>query len=181
MSKTVKKPSKPTPELKIAGETDNAAPSSSANRAKVNKEFLRENEKKWTPELMEAGRTVIPSAIIEHQHALGLKPVDLSIIAQLAKHWWYADRLPYPSKKSIGASIGVDPRTVQRRIAAMEKAGLLKRVQRRTLYGDSDTNVYSFEGLIAKARPYAEEMAKEKAQRQAASARRKNSGAAKAG
>ena len=58
---------------------------------KEKQERLRRNEKKWTPTLMNAGWTVIPSIILERQQALGLDPVDVNILLQLARYWWYED------------------------------------------------------------------------------------------
>ena len=40
---------------------------------KEKQERLRRNEEKWTPALMDAGWTVIPSIILERQQALGCK------------------------------------------------------------------------------------------------------------
>ena len=56
----------------------------------------------------------------------------------------------------IAKAINVDPRTVQRRIAAMEKATFLRREERRGPTG-SKTNIYHFDGLIEAAKPFAEE------------------------
>ena len=69
----------------------------------------------------------------------------------------------------------IDPRTVQRRIAAMETAKLIKREERRTSAKGSDTNIYHLDGLIEAAKPYALEKIQErdaKAQLRAARAAR---------
>jgi len=126
---------------------------------------LRQNEKKWTSTLMEAGWTVIPSVIIERQQALGLDPLDVNIILHLATYWWYSDNLPHPSKKTIAKCIGVDPSTIRRRIAAMEKAGFIKRIPRKDDKYGQQSNEYQFDGLINSAIPFAEEKIKEKKER----------------
>ena len=59
-----------------------------------NAERIRRNEEKWTRTLMDAGWTVLPSIILEKQHALGLDAVDVNILLQLARHWWYKDNPP---------------------------------------------------------------------------------------
>ncbi len=46
-------------------------------------------------------RGVLPSIILEKQHALGLDAIDVNILLQLARHWWYRDNPPHPSKASI--------------------------------------------------------------------------------
>lgn len=114
----------------------------------TNLEVLRRNETKWTKPLMAAGWNVIPSIIIEKQKALGLDALDMNIIIHLSNYWWRADNLPHPTVETIADAVGVGVRTVQKRIAALHAVGLLARTERRkTRYG-SDTNLYSFEGLI---------------------------------
>jgi DNA-binding transcriptional ArsR family regulator len=120
-------------------------------------ETLRRNEEKWTKPLMDAGWTAIPSIIIEKQAALGLDPLDINIIVHLTTYWWTADNLPHPSVATIAAALQVSVRTVQKRIRALEELGLLTRQERRTTPRGSDTNLYSFEGLIAAAAPFAAE------------------------
>ena len=92
---------------------------------------LRTNEKKWSKPLIEAGYTVFPTVIIENQRQLGLDAVDVNILMHLASKWWKAEGKPYPSKGTIAQAMNLDPRTVQRRIAALEKAGYVRREERR--------------------------------------------------
>lgn len=91
---------------------------------------MSEVEKKWSKPLTEAGWTAIPTVIFERQHALGLDALDVNIILHLAGYWWKAGNAPHPSKATIAAPIGVDPRTVQRRIANLEGAGFITRIAR---------------------------------------------------
>ena len=126
---------------------------------------LKENEQKWGKPLMDAGYTIFPDTILVRQQALGLDPVDINIILHLARHWWKKDNAPHPSKKSIAAAVGVHPRTVQRRIAAMESGGLIRRENRRTASNTNKTNCYHFDGLVAEATPFAEEALQERERR----------------
>jgi predicted transcriptional regulator len=122
----------------------------------------RVNERKWTPGLMKAGWTALPNVLFERQQALGLDSLDINILLHLASYWWRKDSKPHPSKVTIAKAIGVNPRTIQRRIAALETAKLIRREERRTALG-SKTNVYHLEGLIEAAKPYAEEKVKQRA------------------
>lgn len=129
-----------------------------STRTKEEQERLKRNEEKWTPDLMAAGWTVIPSVILERQKALGLDPIDFNILMQLARYWWYKDNLPRPSKKAIAECIGRSPSTVQKRIARMEADGLITRVARYDKkFGGQTSNEYHFTGLIDSATPYAKE------------------------
>ncbi len=121
------------------------------------KEALQENQKKWGPDLMKAGWTLLPNTIFLRQRALGLDSMDLNILMVLLSHWWHADNLPFPSKKKIADTIGCDPSTVRRRIQKLEGAGFIKRIQRRVEKDRNKTNQYDFSGLVNAATPYAQE------------------------
>lgn len=125
----------------------------------------RKIEQKWGPALAASGWTGIPNVIFQRQKALGLTPLDVNIILQLLAYWWEPGNLPHPSKATIAAAIGVNPRTVQKRIAAMETAKFIKRIERRTTRSGSATNLYDFSGLIAAAQPFAKEELQEIEQR----------------
>jgi DNA-binding Lrp family transcriptional regulator len=69
---------------------------------------------------------------------------------QLAEHWWDADKYPYPAKDTIARRMGKSPRQVQRYITELEKAGLIKRIERFSGRKSQINNGYSFDGLIGK-------------------------------
>lgn len=136
------------------------------SKKKVQENFTV-NSKKWTPTLMEAGWTVLPSVIIDKQTELGLDPVDINIILHLAKYWWSEEKLPYPSKSTMAKKMGRSPSTIQKHIAKLEKANLIKRIERyhRSHKGQL-SNQHSLDGLIEAATPYAEEAIKLKKKQQ---------------
>lgn len=78
---------------------------------------------------------------------------------------WHADNLPCPSVATIARAIQIKLRTVQKRVSALQAVGLLTRTERRKTPFDSDTNLYSFEGLIEAALPFANEKVEERAKR----------------
>jgi len=121
---------------------------------------------KWSAPLAKAGWTSFPNIIFERQAALGLTPLDINILLHLAGYWWKPGENAHPSKATIAKAIGVSPRTVQKRIAAMETAGFIKRIYRKTGVGDNDTNEYDLSGLIEAAKPFAEEKIVERERRQ---------------
>lgn len=126
---------------------------------------LKVIEKRWSAPLTKAGWTALPNTILDKQKVLGLRPIDLNILMQIAKHWWQADSAPFPSVETIAAAIGVTTRTVQRRITRMEKAQLIERNQRYYARGGQKSNAYTFNGLIAKCAPFAEEAVAERVRR----------------
>jgi hypothetical protein len=69
-----------------------------AQKKRLQQNEQKRNEQKWSPTLMEAGWTVLPSIILEKQDALGLDAIDVNILLQLARYWWYTDNLPHDKK-----------------------------------------------------------------------------------
>jgi hypothetical protein len=126
---------------------------------------LRVNEEKWSPLVMAAGWTAIPSILIEKQEALALDPLDINILLHLAMYWWKPDSRPCPSKATIASAVGVHPRTIQKRIAAMERDGFIHREERRLPGKGSKSNVYHLDGLIKILQPFAQEKIEGRAER----------------
>jgi predicted transcriptional regulator len=124
--------------------------------AETAKTDSKKNEKKWGKAAMAAGYTIIPDVLLKAQRALGLDALDLNILLHLVKHWWEAERAPYLGKSSIAELIGVDESTVRRRIFALEKAGLLKRVRRSDPTKGDQTNAIDLSPLVKKLEPHAE-------------------------
>jgi predicted transcriptional regulator len=125
-------------------------------------ETLKINEKKWSKPVMDAGWSAVPNILIEKQQALGLQPLDINIILHLLHYWWQPDNLPHPSVGTMATAIGVVPRTVQKRVKALEDLGFMKREERRHTATGSTTNLYNFEGLIEKLTPFAKEKTAER-------------------
>jgi len=118
-------------------------------------------KRKWSTLLTKPGWVSLPSTILEAQAELGLEPVDINIILHLANYWWTKEKKPYPSKATIASRMNRTPNAIQKRIARLEKMGLVKRIERF----DKDSkgqlsNTYELGGLIEKAKPYAKEIMK---------------------
>lgn len=145
----------------------------SATAASGQKGFKR-NEKKWTPTLMNAGWSLLPDVFLEHQKALGLDPIDVNIILHLVRHWWYPGELPFPSKRTIATCMQIDVSTVRRRIKKLEVAGYVRRVPRHDLRYGQKSNEYDLSGMIEAARPFAEQMLKEREENKAKRSRRRD-------
>lgn len=133
---------------------------------------LRANTRKWGSAIVKAGWTFVPNMLIERQRALGLDATDLNILLHLLSFWWEPDNKPHPSKRTIAAAMQLDPRTIQRRIAAMETAGLLRRESRGGKERGTQTNRYHFDGLIKELTPFAHEELKAREERATKRARK---------
>lgn len=117
---------------------------------------------KWGVAVIAEGYTVLPNVILQNQKALELKHLDVLVLMCLLSHWWDKDDLPRPAKTSIARTLDVDPRTVQRSIAKLEKKGYILRKERRAGVGDNLPNFYDLSGLVAAAKAQAEQVKKVK-------------------
>jgi DNA-binding transcriptional regulator YhcF (GntR family) len=92
--------------------------------------------------------------------------VDLNLLLQIMKHWWEADKFPFPSRKALAACIGRDISTVQRRLTRLKEKGFIEIYHRHHPNNKGQTSSsYTFNGLIEKATELAEEKLKLAAKR----------------
>lgn len=112
----------------------------------------RESERKWGKAVMKLGFSILPSLIFRAQSRLGLNPTQLAILLQLADYWWSEERKPYPGKNALSERLGLSPRQIQRHIADLEKAGLVRRIERKASHRGKLTNSYDLGGLVEKLR-----------------------------
>jgi DNA replication protein DnaD len=115
---------------------------------------------------MQAGHVMVPNLLLDRQRGLGLDPTDLNILLHLMRHWYHADSFPFPGKRKIAWCMEVSVSTVRRRIADLEKRGVLKRVKRRSKeHGGQTTNQYDLSGLVELLKPFAKEAVETKKKR----------------
>ncbi|MBN8530581.1 MAG: helix-turn-helix domain-containing protein [Alphaproteobacteria bacterium] len=125
-------------------------PLKAANTKKLNE--------RWGQDSIKAGWTAIPSVILERQQSLGLNAMDLAIIMHLVKHWWEAERNPYPSKRRICEAMGISESTMRKHVAKLQKAGLVNRAP-KYLPGTKGviSNEYDLSGLVKRSKKLAQE------------------------
>ena len=129
------------------------------------------SDKKWGKAVMKHGFCIIPSMLLRAQQRLGLNPTQLAVLLQIADYWWQADRKPYPSKQTLHERLGISPRQIQRYIADLEEAGLIKRVERRASNGGKLSNEYDLSGLVERLKKLAPDLDEAKAISRAATSK----------
>lgn len=110
----------------------------------------RSSEEKWGKKVIALGFCIVPSLLLRAQSRLGLNPTQLAVILQLCDYWWDKGRKPFPSKKALGERLGLGPRQIQRYLAELEQAGLIRREERRGGHGGKLSNYYDLGGLVSK-------------------------------
>ncbi len=104
--------------------------------------------KKWGG-AEKAGFQLVPNALFRAQNHLALDSVDVVILLNLTLHWWSADNLPFPSPAMIANRMGLSRRTVERRIEALQKRQLLKRLPPQAKQeGEPERRRYELSGFI---------------------------------
>ena len=81
-----------------------------------------------------------------------------AVLLQLTDYWWSQDRKPYPSKQALSDRLGLGPRQIQRYIAELETAGLVKRIERRAAHRGKLSNEYDLSGLVERLQKLAPEI-----------------------
>lgn len=107
---------------------------------------------------MKLGFCIIPSILLQAQQRLGLNPAQLVVLLQLVEFWWRDDNKPFPSKQTLSERIGLGPRQIQRHMADLEKAGLVKRIERRAAHRGKLSNEYDLSGLVERLKKIAPDM-----------------------
>ncbi|MEM5371023.1 helix-turn-helix domain-containing protein [Paraburkholderia azotifigens] len=115
----------------------------------------QQSDKKWGKAVMKLGFCIVPSLLLRAQQRLGLNPTQLAVLMQLADFWWDQERKPYPSKQALSERLGLSPRQVQRYLAELEAAGLVRRIERHATNGGILSNEYDLSGLVERLKKIA--------------------------
>jgi hypothetical protein len=121
----------------------------------------------WGKAVATHGYAGIPSILIRAQGRLGLSPMQFSIVVQLLEYWHEPARRPFPSKRDLAERMGVTEKAIQLNVAALEKAGLIRREKRRTPSGDWDSNIYHLDGLVQRVQALEPDFARERTAKKA--------------
>jgi predicted ArsR family transcriptional regulator len=74
----------------------------------------------------------------------------MMVLLHLVEHWWTAQGDVYPSKQVIAQRVGLSTKQVQRHVARLEQAKLVRRIDRYKGNGGRTSNSYDLAGLVAK-------------------------------
>lgn len=144
-------------------ETENDDKASNVIPLKPGKKPQQEEKvlnQKWGEDTMQANYTVVPSALLKGQARLRINATELALLIHLMDHWWQADKMPWPSKKTLAERLGVGPKTIQRAMAHLEQEELIKRVPRFNKTGGRSSNEYDLSPLVQRLKPIASDLVK---------------------
>ncbi|MDO9419966.1 MAG: helix-turn-helix domain-containing protein [Herminiimonas sp.] len=112
---------------------------------------------KWGSAL-DAGYVVVPNVLLLKQHDLGLSDSEVLVLLHVFMAWREKDKLPFPSPATLAKRIGVNPRTVQRHLAAIADKGLMVRIKD----GEDGIRKYDPTALVTKLKALAPHLAMHK-------------------
>jgi hypothetical protein len=124
-------------------------------------------DKIWGKKIKSHGYAAIPTILIRSQHRLGINSTQFCLLMHLLDLFWSPDRPPFPTKQQLADRIGIKQSSIKPNMKALEKAGLIQRVQHKTSSGDWGANTYHLDGLIQRIKDLEPDFAQEKAKRQA--------------
>jgi hypothetical protein len=119
----------------------------------------------WGKKVKAHGYAAIPTILIRSQHRLGVNSTQFCLLIHLLDLYWSKDRPPFPTKQQLADRVGIKMSSIKPNMKALEKAGLIQRVQHKTSSGDWGANTYHLDGLIAKIQALEPEFADEKKKR----------------
>jgi len=109
---------------------------------------------KWGKAL-DAGFQIVPNVLLRGQAKLGLDPLDVVILLNIALHWWQRDDLPFPQPRVIANRAGVSIRTIERRLEDLERRGFLRRLAPEKSRNRLSQRRIDLGGLVERLQEYA--------------------------
>src|SRR3712207_3956972 len=97
-------------------------------------------------ELLQAGFTAVPNLVLRHYVALGITPTEMMFIIHIWQYWWN-EKDPYPSLRTIAERMGISWRNAQRYVASLRQKGVLVVSPRFAAGLGQMTNEYDFSPL----------------------------------
>jgi hypothetical protein len=110
--------------------------------------------KKWGDRCIDSGYQIFPDVLLKCQRYMGLEAIVV-ILLNITMQWWKQQELPYPRPSFIAKRMEVSTRTVERRVARMQKQGLLIRKPSEEVRGKT-VRKFDLSGLITELTKYAE-------------------------
>lgn len=104
----------------------------------------------WGTDVMKLGWIAVPHILIQYQATIGITAPEMAVLLHILRHWWQAERLPFPSNARLADQLGISARQVQRHIAALEKRGLVKRHARSSPTQGRMSNFLDPSGLVSR-------------------------------
>ena len=138
----------------VTGLTEQRTVPAGRGRVQVQMDPETNAERKWGEEVIKSGYQMIPDVLVRCQKFLGLEAMDVLILLNITMHWWNYDNLPHPRPSAIANRMSVSTRTVERRIARMQKSGLIVRMPSEDKDGKT-VRRYDLSRLVRKLKKFA--------------------------
>ena len=110
-------------------------------------------------ELLQASITAVPNLVLKHYVALGITPTEMMFIIHIWQYWWN-EKNPYPSLRTIADRMGISWRNAQRYVASLKQKAVLVVTPRFATGLGQMTNEYDFSPLTQRVLAQASEVTK---------------------
>ena len=98
-------------------------------------------------DILQAGFTAVPNLVLDHYASLGITPGEMMFIIHVWQYWW-TEKDPYPSLKTIAAKMNVSRRQVSNYTQSLKTKQLLLVHERQDAERGQVTSEYDFSPLI---------------------------------
>ena len=98
-------------------------------------------------DILQAGFTAVPNLVLDHYASLGITPGEMMFIIHLWQYWW-TEKDPYPSLKTIAAKMSVSRRQVSNYTQSLKTKQFLLVHERQDPERGQVTSEYDFTPLI---------------------------------
>src|SRR5258708_19358801 len=133
--------------------TTAAIPSGLANRDSRKADARLNSRMKWGDECIDSGFQIFADVLLKCQRFMDLEAIDVVILLNITMQWWKFDELPYPRPSALARRMAVSTRTVERRIARLQKLGLVIRRPSEEVRGKT-VRKYDLSGLVESLQKY---------------------------
>jgi len=117
-------------------------------------ETVTTSEEKWGKAAIAGGFTIIPNHVLSMNQFLPeesrVSPTEMVVLLQILSSWWSRDKMPFPSKATIGQRAGLSPRQVQRALTSLEEKGFIERQVRLGRNKGRTSNQFNMNGVASK-------------------------------
>lgn len=127
---------------------------------------LSKQRARWG-DAVDPGLVIVPGVLLKYQQRLGLEALDVMVILNLVELWEEGDDMPAPRVTVLAGRVGRNRRTVERVLAKLEIAGLVRWLPSETR-GGRTVRMFDLAGLRDKLASLSRQEVKAKPRRRAA-------------
>lgn len=110
---------------------------------------------KWSPQIAARGYTSVPALLLAHYSEAGLKSAEMMFLIHLLGHYRASGQQPWPLYSTLAKKMGYTREYVAQAARVLDRAGWIKRIERRRAQDSNRSNKFDLQPLIDKTQSLA--------------------------